>query len=499
MRSARALLGGLAAAVAVLALMIGAATIRGTSGPALFFAVLGVMILMVAIGGWILLALDAVGGAVWPIVRRTVVAGGLVKASYYAARLARPTFERDPDGGAALAGALALLHRPAHDPALQTWLEGKVAGQARLGLAGVVATGLLAASRGDRPGARDLMLSADNFDPELGPVAARQVANEWLVADAAERGDWATVIRRGVQDGRATAYTRFLARAAARIRGEALAGEPNPTDIGLWLSWLLVPGRTVLRPLLDQARAAPRVLTQRKPPPPPADPPPPLLDPAAFAGDPIAHAQALHALWLHAPDVEARLTATRLQELCAAWEAAWKPAERRLVQRAQALTAQTKGEALIGGLKLVVADDLARLARAARLPLAAFDDIGPTGAAAAATLRRTLLDEVEQGSEHLRGRTKADRRLPAPEELREWNALRRKYEEAAALGGMELRYLLFPIVHRDACNYAVWLWNERKEYGISGPIFRWLLTEAEAVGDQEAIALQRKNVGVDKR
>lgn len=482
----------------VVAALAASAPEAAGSGARLIAAMLGALILMVALGGWLLLAFDALGGLVWPALRRTVVAGGLVRSSFYLARLARPTFERDPTGGAALAGALALLHRPAHEPALATWLEGKIAGPAKLGLAGVVATGLLAAGRGDRAGARDLMLSADNFDPELGPAAARRIANEWLVADAAERGDWATVIRRGVQDGRATAYTRFLARAAARIRGEALPGEPNPTDVGLWISWLLVPGRTVLRPLLDQARAAPRVLSQRRPPPPPADPPPPLIDPAAFAGDPVAHAQALHALWLHAPDVDKRLTATRLQELCAAWEAAWAPAERRLVQRAQAIGAQTRGELTLGGLRNLVADDLARLARAAGLPLLAFESAGPTGAAAAAALRRTLLDEVEQGSEHLRARTRADRRLSSPEELREWNHLRRKYEEAAALGGMELRYLLFPIVHRDACNYAVWLWNERKEYGISGPIFKWLLAEAEAVGDQEAIALQRKNVGSGK-
>ena len=55
---------------------------------------------------------------------------------------------------------------------------------------------------------------------------------------------------------------------------------------------------------------------------------------------------------------------------------------------------------------------------------------------------------------------------------------------------------MFPDIHLYVCNYAVWLWNERKEYGISTPLFRWLLAEAEAVGDEEAIILQRKNVGV---
>ena len=61
---------------------------------------------------------------------------------------------------------------------------------------------------------------------------------------------------------------------------------------------------------------------------------------------------------------------------------------------------------------------------------------------------------------------------------------------------MELRHLVFPQVHRVACNFAVWLWNDRREHALAKPIFRWLLAEAEAVGDEAAIELQRKNVGV---
>src|SRR5690606_1070600 len=117
---------------------------------------------------------------------------------------------------------------------------------------GIVAAGLLAASRGDREGARDILLGAEDFEADVAPKAARQVANEWLVADAAARGDWIAVIRRGALPGQATAYTRFLARAAARIRGQAAPGEAVPTDLGLWLSWLLVPGRRLLRGLLDE-------------------------------------------------------------------------------------------------------------------------------------------------------------------------------------------------------------------------------------------------------
>lgn len=484
---------GLARGLAlVFAALVGVAQLVSPQG-----SVLGGLILLAALAGWVMVSIDVVGGLVWPLLRRTVIRAGMVRASYHLAALARPTWERDRAGGPLVAAALALLHRRAHDPALATWLEGKIQSQAKAGLGGIVASGLLAASRGDAASARDILLGADAFDPDLAPRAARQAANEWLVADAAARGDFIAVMRRGVQPGQATAYTRFLARAAARIRGEQLAGEPNPTDVGLWVSWLLVPGRKFMRPLLDQARAAPRVLHQRKPPPPPPPTPPPI-DPAAHAGDPVAYAQALHATWLVAPDLEQRLTATRMQELCRAWEAAWPQAEQRLVRRAQALATQTRGEARLAGIRQVVARELADLARAARLPLATFEIDVPTAAAAAAELRAELLGAVERGSDELRQRTAADRRLPPAEESRAWAKFRREYEEAVALGGMELRYLLFPQVHRDVCGYAVWLWNDRKEYGLSGPMFRWLLAEAEAVGDVEAIELQRKNVGVKK-
>lgn len=460
------------------------------------------LILMLALAGWLVLALELVGGLVWPLLRRTTIAAGLVRTSYFMTSLARPTWQRDRAGGAALAGALALLHRQ-HDARLVTWLEGKIEGEAeRSGLGRIVAAGLLAAGRGDRQTARDILLGADDFDVDLAPRAARQVANEWLVADAAARGDWIAVIRRGTLPGQATAYTRFLARAAARIRGQAPPGEAVPTDLGLWLTWLFVPGRKVLRPLLAEARATPRVLHQRKPPA-ASPPPPPLVDPAAHADDPIAYAQALHATWLVAlrSEPEAlgqRLSATHMQDLCRAWEAAWGPAAKRLIARAQALTTQTRGEAALAQVRQIVAGELATLARAAKLPVATFEVEVATAAAAAGELRAALLGTVEASSEALRGRTAADRRLPAAEESRAWNQFKREYEEAVLLGGIELRYLLFPQVHRDVCGYAVWLWNDRKEYGLAGPMFRWLLAEAEVVGDEEAIALQRKNVGAKR-
>ncbi|MBL9101430.1 MAG: hypothetical protein JNL82_10765 [Myxococcales bacterium] len=455
-----------------------------------------VIVIGLAVLAWLWLLLQAIEPLVWRALRGGPVRLGWVKFSAAAAWLCRGQFEVDPRGGRALAGALALVSRRAHDEALATWLEGQLGERGKLGAAGVAAAGLIAASRGQRDAARDLMQGAAHWE-HAAPAIARVVAGEWLVIDAAERGDWRTVMRLGVRDGIASPTTRFLAFAAARVRREALIGEPSATDVGLRWMWWRSSGRAGLRPLLTQALATPRVLYQRKPPPPPpAEPSPPVLDPAAYAGDPVAHAQALHALWSTTPELERQWTPTRAAELCKAWDAAFAgPVLERLRERARVLASVTRPEVAEAQLRHTVGEELAALAARAQLPLAALQDCGGVGAEAALRLRGELILGVEKLSQALRARTKDKRALSSVDELREWNGLKRAYERAATVGGLEVRRVMFPDVHLNVCNYAVWLWNDRKEYGISGPLFRWLLAEAEAVGDEEAIALQKKNVG----
>ena len=459
-----------------------------------FASLLGLVILLVALCGWLVLLLATIEPLLWFVIRRGPAARGLVRTSTIVTRMCRTTFEHDRRGGTVMAGALALLARTKHDERLATWLEGQLGDTGAIGAAGVVAAGLIAASRGQRDAARDLMNSAAGFEAESAPRAARVVANEWLVADAAARGDWPTVMRLGVRRDVASAQTRFLAFAAARIRREPLIGEASATDLGLRWLWWWAPGHRRTKKLLMQALASPRLLHTRRPTPKP-DPIVPPLDPAEYAGDPLAHVQALHALWVTAPEPERSLTPTHLAELCAAWDGAFAGvALARLTTRSLSLGTVTTADEALAQIRRTVSDELAALARRAGTPLTVLAAAG-IGADAALLLRAELLGEVEHKNQALRQRTQQKRSLPAVEEMREWNALRRAHEQAALLGGLEVRRLMFPDIHLHVCNYAVWLWNERKEYAMSTPLFRWLLAEAEAVGDEEAIALQRKNVG----
>ena len=84
----------------------------------------------------------------------------------------------------------------------------------------------------------------------------------------------------------------------------------------------------------------------------------------------------------------------------------------------------------------------------------------------------------------------------AIDEWREWVALSSAYGAAVATGGLELRRLAFPHAYTTGTSMAAWLWNSRKEYALSHAISAWLLAEALAVGDAEAIELCTRNVGL---
>src|SRR6185436_20965332 len=86
---------------------------------------------------------------------------------------------------------------------------------------------------------------------------------------------------------------------------------------------------------------------------------------------------------------------------------------------------------------------------------------------------------------------------PAIDEWREFIALRAAYTDAASAGGPELRRLAFPHAFSTGSHMAAWLWNTRHEYALSHAISRWLLAEALAVGDAEAIDLGHRNCSLN--
>lgn len=431
----------------------------------------------------------------WTLARSVAVPLGRWRSAAYLAHHSS-TWAADPEGGAALAGALALLRRDAHDPATAAELLRRISECKAIGTAGITASGLLTASRGDLKGARELLTSALTIEGKKALPLAKTYAREWLIADAASRGAWAQVLALGEEPWPTISLrARFLVAVAGRF-----VGGHSPTDTGLWLLWLLCPHAAQTRPLLDAATAIPQALHPRSFAAKDGETSTPDVDELPeLPTAPLDRALVLHAHWIARDPLHLRLVPARLVALLEAWDAAEATGSirRRATSRAAKLGIPDRAGALAERFLADVADDIAELAIRATVAISDhMDDPGELSERVARVIRDRVLVGVEEDAERLAQRTDARSELPAVDEWREWTQLAKRYELAGRLGGLDLRRLMFPQVHRSACSFAVWLWNDRKEYGISTPIFRWLLAEAEAVGDEAAIDLQRRNLGV---
>jgi hypothetical protein len=288
-------------------------------------------------------------------------------------------------------------------------------------------------------------------------------------------------------EGPHSPLTRLLAACAQRFVVTGERGGPLPSPSTLWRRWLRAPHRRATWSLRQRAEHSTPVGTA-PPPAPPPDLPPPALN--------LALAELCTLL---ATETRA-LTEVQLVQVCQTWEAALKnPAtQHKLTERALVL-GQGSPDAALRELRTQLAGVVGARLRESGLPIGRLlgeETAGTTalGAAAAHGVRTQLLEELEQACDALHDRTLAKRALPVADEWREWAALRARYQRVGTLGGQAVRHLAWAPLHREACSYAVWLWNERKEKVLGNAVFRFLLREAEQLGDESRLPLARKNV-----
>ena len=458
-------------------------------GLVLFVAVLaGQIYLLPLLVGIVALAFP------WTTTRLLLIPFGLPRVAYWLTRTAEVTFDGDLHGGAALAGAWALLRRREHDEETATWLEDRLRPEATqtLGGAGILATGLLLAARGDSVGARAVIRTVTEIDPQACPVAARRLAAGWLAAEAASRGAWAEVAELGT--GRSSGRQAWLLSAVA----QSLLGAPlAPGKLGLWIRWAIAPNRRGTLPIV---RRALDVLDGVY-----LDVESPAAAPAAAAivtDDAWSTALAHHAALLTKPI--ASVEQGDLLTLGRAWDAILedRAAERILVERALLLGADGSTRTL-ARLREDVESDLTAVVLARDVGLDALldrgaDDEAPAPSPTIERVRRRVRDQllagVESASDGLRRRIDDKREIPAVDEWREWTALRLAYEHGTKIAGQDFRRLAFYKVHPDITSLAVWLFNERHQRPLANAIFKWLLNEATVLDDARAITLQTKNV-----
>jgi hypothetical protein len=431
---------------------------------------LGVAFVMVLRSVW-WLALPMVALMVLPVVanpliRFVLVPAGAPRLAYYAARISRP-------GADPIAYALCAAAWACRDGTAIAWVEARRELRTPLGDAEIVTTALLAAARGDAATARALLRSVTMIVEDH--PAVRELAGEWLACDAAERGAWHELAADATGMRWPATPLCYLLEGIALHRTHAPAAPPARE---LWARWLLAPHHRVTRALVLEA------LTCE-----PAAPAAPASADAIAGAAPLPHAVAAHLAFEARP-----ATAASLELAVSAWDAALGDAQTRawLAQRALELDAPSGAvDRAISDVAGAVTDDLARHAEAAQL--GPPSSCGPVGHGLTRRLRHGRLDALEAAFSRWADRRHDGSSHPAIDEWREFVALWTAYQAVVTAGGLDLRRLAFPHAFGQGSHMAAWLWNKREEYALSHAISTWLLSEALAVGDAEAIELGHRN------
>jgi hypothetical protein len=432
----------------------------------------GAMLLHGELLGAPVLAMTAILAWPWAFARRWLIPRGHWRTAYWLVRSSAWTWHDDNKGGALVAAAWAAVRAGGPSRAL-AFVEARCE-RSDCGAAHLLATGLVAAARGDDAAARRWIGSLCEFEGAAAPRMARRLAVQWCAAEATTRGAWSTVARLA-GDPDADAATAMLSVIGRRMIGAA----PIPDDAELERAWQRVPDRAAWRPLVDRARA------HR-----PAEPTAAPAAPAEVEADVHRAALVLHARLLG----HARPTAAEVAATARAWDRAFGDARFADGVRRRTAAVGARADALTG-LRARVEADLVEVVRTTGVALGEDPDrVHDTLGRVRSALHQALLDELEIVADGLATRVRARRALPLHEEWREYLALRGAFTAAVEQTGPNLQRLGYAIVNPAICALGVWLWNDRKNRVHANQMFRWLLREAEIAGDAEAVALHRRNV-----
>jgi len=409
----------------------------------------------------------------WAVATRWLIPRGHWRAAWFLVRSSAWTWHDDNKGGALVAAAWAAV-RAGGSPRALAFVERRCE-QSDCGAAHLLATGLVAAARGDLDAARRWIASLCEFEGTATPRMARRLAVQWCAAEAATRGAWLRVAELA-DDRDLDPTTRLLTRVAQRLVGRA----PLPDDADLERCWRATPQRTRWRPLVE--RALQHVPDEAPPSPPPFT--------VVVDSDPHRAALVAHARLAQID----RPVAADVAKVAGAWDRVFEHREFLEHARRRATDLGVTADP-IDALRESVERDLVDLVRTTGISLGeASGRAHDTLDRARRALHRRVLDELELVADALKTRVVARRALPIHEEWREYLAVRGEYHVAVAMTGPGAMRLAYAIVNPAVCALAVWLWNDRKNRVHAHQMFLWLLREAELAEDAEAIALHRRNV-----
>lgn len=445
--------------------------------PALLFCIGGVMY-----GAWWCAPLVLLGLALffpWTTARWVFIPLGWTRMAYRFGSLAAFSWGADPKGGRVLAGAWALLRSKKPSAEDREWLELLLEDTCvPMRGAALVASGLLAASRGDLETARTVCRSVSHLDKRVTPRLARRAALEWSLADAAAHGLWRDVLEIAQRGSGSWSLAAFFRAAARRLLREPRAGR-----FALVAWWVLARRWWATWPLLKRAwqqTPAPSLLLA-------------MGELAGSSAEPLPRALELHAALARVPPGQEAMVLSLAME---AWDQALSSftVQDLVAQHAKGL-APGAGARALETLGEQVTEELAAWVLAREVPLYRLEPGGQLSETVEYRARNEILERIEAAAEDVARRVAERRPLEPGEEWRGFLSLQRQCTLAAAIGGGEARRLAFEAVNVPLCNLGAWLFNERQEKAVANGMFRWLLAESLEVGSDEDRRRYRNNVG----
>ena len=428
----------------------------------------------------------------WLLAKLIFIPLGFVRFSYRISSFGGFPWNRDPQGGAVLAGTLALLRKSRPKQAEINWLEAKLR-LTPLGGAGIVAAGLLAAIRGDLKTARIFLQSIELLDSALCPPIAQRIAVTWCMLDAASLADWPQLIQLGQQATESSRLLRFLVVVAKRLTGEPIqrrwillywlwAPHRRHTFSLFLKTWRLIPHQNLQYPKVSEDEDLKQVA-------------------ANDGGLYYLHAFSLHAEVLKLP--QSQLSEAVMIRLAQVWDETF--ADQRLShylsERVLKLKSSLATDEIAAKLQQHVIENLAINIREYHLP---WQTIAIAKQGLLQQLKAELTKQSTQAIEQLI--QMISQRLPEKNQERStiylisewqfWLTVREQYTEFTNYGGIYLRACIFPTFEQAMSQYALCLWNQWKEKALAELIFAWLLAEAEALGCWQSAKIYRYNLVV---
>lgn len=389
---------------------------------------------------------------------------GAYRFSYWLVRISYPFgFGRENRAGAVFHGLLALACQGATPEAIN-WLTLRQAPRPPPGYVGELNVALFAALTGRRDAAKILFHAIDTHHGVGGPAKFRRLARDYLVMDAARRGDWQEVIYRGGRGRDSYRWSYTVARLAERIDRR----EGALPLVGLCFLWLISPRRLRLWPLLRQALAVPlHAKKKERPPPVPND----LSLALGMLGDMLVESERNQRMPRRDHCLEI------IAQLHSALES---PAQRTLLEaRLRGLDPlrANQADAILNNFRLQIVAMIVVLLE--KWPgLSSPDSECVLIQQAIAQIRHKALQEIDMRCRDYVERTREKIALDLCTEWEAWAGIKHIAKHLVKISP-STKASVFQEMYLPLCNFAVYQHNDLNRYRLAHEQFLWLREHAD--------------------